>query len=571
MSLSTVVRDAVGAVASLSWLQLFGLGIASFLGFLASLYIYLYVYSEWAISYGNLPGPDREHWLVGNLLYLVTRQHPTPSYRGWADKYGATGRVHGFLGSKRVYTVDPVAISHITQHPDQWPKSQSMSIMLRRMLGDGLVTVEGYDHRRQRRLLNPAFSSKAVREMAPIFYDRALALHHKFTDMLEDGASTRALLADGEREKLPKDAGAIDVGVYTELTTLDVIGQAGFDYEFESLTTKKNELLHAFHSALKIMQKDAALSQLQNRFPIFDALPTPMTKLGAISKATMNRVGDGIVNDKTRIVKQIGIDKETDLGTSDLLSRLIHANLDPALTAGQKMSHDEVQAQICTFLFAGSETTGIALTWALYRLAMNPAIQTRLRQELQTIHEDQPDVDTLHGLPYLEKFTREVLRMDSPVPVVARECVEDTVLPLGTPVVGRDGKLMDKIFLNKGTEVALALNSVNRDPAIWGADAEVFNPDRYDNAAIPTAQVPGIYGNLMTFLGGPRNCIGWRFALAEFKIILFVLLRSFSFAELPSKPPISTETVLGILRSRVIGKDGVVVPLVVRPLSSDDA
>lgn len=63
--------------------------------------------------------------------------------------------------------------------------------------------------------------------------------------------------------------------------------------------------------------------------------------------------------------------------------------------------------------------------------------------------------DEIHALPFLEKFTREILRMDSPVPVVGREPSAKTTLPLSRPVTGLDGKLMDSVVVDKGTEVVI--------------------------------------------------------------------------------------------------------------------
>jgi cytochrome P450 len=90
----------------------------------------------------------------------------------------------------------------------------------------------------------------------------------------------------------------------------------------------------------------------------------------------------------------------------------------------------------------------------------------------------------------------------------------------------------------------IAILAVNQSPLIWGPDAEEYNPERYfteKSNNVPGGgpnSVPGIWGNLLTFLGGTRNCIGYRFALAEIRAILFVLIRNFKFEELPSKPEI---------------------------------
>ncbi|CAK9785777.1 cytochrome P450 [Cutaneotrichosporon oleaginosum] len=555
---------AVAAITSLSLLQVTGYLVLGVLVGLVGTWAYLYPYAAYFSSSRNLPGPPSEHPIAGNLLYVLRRQHPRPVYQAWIDKYGPTGRIRGLLGVERIYTSDPAVISHIFQHADMWPKSKSTNIMLRRMLGNGLITAESSDHRRQRRVLNPAFSPRAVHEMAPIFFEKARAVREKFAQLLEESATTRdrVVLVDTDAmQATDNKGGKIDVGLLMEQATLDTIGAAGFDYDFATLFSRRSELLDAFHSAVKALQASALISALQNRFVLFNALPTPGLKLGRASRATMNRVGDRIVAEKTRAITNMGIEKDTDLATADLLSRLIRANMAVDLEERARLSHAEVQAQICTFIFAGSETTGVALTWALYRLATDKAMQDRLRAELVTISEN-PDLDEIHSLPFLEKFTREILRMDSPVPAVGREPAAKTTLPLSRPVRGRDGKMMDSVVVDKGTEVVILVGNVNRDPAIWGPDSNEFNPDRYDRP--PLASVPGVYGNLLTFIGGPRNCIGWRLALAEFKIILFTLLRAYELAEVPGTT-LHSETTLGIMRTRS-NEEGVVVPLLVRPV-----
>ena len=182
---------------------------------------------------------------------------------------------------------------------------------------------------------------------------------------------------------------------------------------------------------------------------------------------------------------------------------------------------------------------------------------------------DRPSFEELNALPYLDKFVHESLRFDNPVPGTIRVATTDSVIPLGSPVRGRDGTMVESVTIKKGTEVFIPIMVVNRSKAIWGPDADQFNPDRFDKQGVPSQHVPGVYGNLLSFLGGARNCIGYRFALAEIKAMLFMLLRNFSFEELPSKPVVEAKSSI-VMRPRVVGEEkaGLQMPLLVRPLSS---
>jgi cytochrome P450 len=349
--IASAAARSIAAITSLSLLQAAGYLLLGLIVGLVGTWAYLYPYAAYFSSSRNLPGPPSEHFIAGNLLYVTKRLHPRPIYQAWIDKYGPTGRLRGLLGVERIYTADPVAIGHILQHADAWPKSQSTNIMLRRMLGNGLITAEASDHRRQRRVLNPAFSPRAVKEMAPIFFEKARAVREKFAQLLDEPSHPQFVVVDTDKlASGEKTGGKIDVGLLMEQATLDTIGAAGFDYDFATLFSRRSELLDAFHSAIKAMQASALVSALQNRFVLFNALPTPGQKLGKASRATMNRVGDRIVADKTRAITQMGIEKDTDLATADLLSRLIRANLATDLEDRARLSHSEVQAQICTFV-----------------------------------------------------------------------------------------------------------------------------------------------------------------------------------------------------------------------------
>jgi len=105
-------------------------------------------------------------------------------------------------------------------------------------------------------------------------------------------------------------------------------------------------------------------------------------------------IGRRIVAEKKKLVEDMydgKVQKSTDMG-KDVLSLLIKSNMAPDLREDQKMTDEELMEQISTLLFAGHETTGTAMNWCLYRLALNPDIQQRLREELATIDEDEPSL-----------------------------------------------------------------------------------------------------------------------------------------------------------------------------------
>jgi cytochrome P450 len=200
------------------------------------------------------------------------------------------------------------------------------------------------------------------------------------------------------------------------------------------------------------------------------------------------------------------IEKTTDVG-KDLLSLIVKANMAHDLPPTERLSDQEMIDQLATFMLAGSETTSNATTWCLFRLAQNLEMQRRLREELLTVHDEEPSLDVLNSLPFFEKVVRESLRLDPPVPEFMREAATDVVLPLATPVRGADGTPITAIPMRKGDHVMISPINANRRKDIWGDDAEIYDPDRFDNEGIPAVKVPGTYGNLLTFYGGARNCV----------------------------------------------------------------
>jgi cytochrome P450 len=169
------------------------------------------------------------------------------------------------------------------------------------------------------------------------------------------------------------------------------------------------------------------------------------------------------------------------------------------------------------------ETTSSALTWATHLLSTHPEIQTRLRTE---IHENIPDpkalsdpsfdiATLLESFSYLNAVCNEVLRLFPTIPVSARVATRDTT------VCGH--------FVSKGTQIQVVPWAINRDPALWGPDSEKFVPERWIDESGRTTMNGGADSNysFLTFLHGPRSCIGERFARAEMRALLAAFVGGF--------------------------------------------
>jgi len=173
-----------------------------------------------------------------------------------------------------------------------------------------------------------------------------------------------------------------------------------------------------------------------------------------------------------------------------------------------------------TFLAAGHETTSSAFTWTTYLLATHSDIQSRLREEIRQALPTNPgpDVDlaaVLEGLPLLNAVCNETLRLYPTVPITVREASRPT-------------QLMDQ-HIPEGTQIMLVPWAINRSPHLWGPNANEFVPERWINLDGTPNNSGGAQSNYaqLTFLHGPRSCIGGSFAKAELRCLVAAFVAAF--------------------------------------------
>jgi cytochrome P450 len=109
-------------------------------------------------------------------------------------------------------------------------------------------------------------------------------------------------------------------------------------------------------------------------------------------------------------------------------------------------------------------------------------------------------MDEINSLEYMDSVVREILRLESPVSLTIRTSARDDIVPLGKPVKSRQGTMMSSCPVKRGTPIMIPIVAVNRDPAVWGEDADEFYPDRWSKENIGAGV--GVYSRMLTFLAG---------------------------------------------------------------------
>ncbi|KAG1885874.1 cytochrome P450 [Suillus fuscotomentosus] len=497
----------------------------------------------------QLLGPPRTSLVYGVSRDIGSSHDRAAIYERWATEYGVAYMTPSVLGQTNVVLCDPKAIAHFYAR-ETWTyvKTPLTLAFLESSVGKGLLWAQGETHRRQRKALTPAFSNAAIRKLTSVFYDSAYKAKGQWDTVIESSK-------DGDA--------VIEVQNWMNRISLDTVGIAGFSHDFGSLDGKRVSVAEAFDTfgSNQPSAVHKAFILLASVFPIIlKIIPNKRKNLFKKLGITMEQISNELLI-RSRREKDANMSQGGE--ENSLIGLLIKSE---GQDAELHMSAEEVVAQMKVLLLAGYETTSISLTWALIELSRHHDVQTRLREELLAFGPD-PTYDQLKAhLPYLDAVVHETLRLHPPVPESARLAAADDVIPLSEPVRMASGNMTDSISIAKGTLITISIGAINRSAAIWGPHAKEFKPDRWlteDGISGKAKEVQG-HRHLLTFVDGPRACLGKDFAIMEFKAVLSVLVKNFVF-ELRDGPDTPVEIVRGILlRPRVAGEDGTGVPLRVR-------
>ncbi|KAJ7093857.1 cytochrome P450 [Mycena belliarum] len=469
-----------------------------------------------------LPGPAASiaSWIWGHEL-LVFQHAATEMYSIWARSFGGLFKIKGALFHPDIIVAtDHAAVHHIFAHSDVYVKSPAFRPPIMNLIGAGLVWSEGEDWHRQRKILSPPFSQESVKDMTSVIFECAERLETRLTNLILDSPS--------------KDGASLNIVHYISACTLDIIGAVGLSHSFSAQTARIDPHSDAAqiraswtaHVNTGLQPLSLLASLVVRAVPAIARAPLPLMQTQGVVKTIVRRLGTALLEREqfafaaaaSQSARAAREDGAHTTGGKDILSVLLRARR--LGKADQALSDGQIIDNIITFTMVGHETTAGSLTFTLWELARHPAVQDRLRAEIQSCGRDL-SYDDIQKLEFLDAVVKEGLRLYPALPQTERLALEDDVVPLSTAVPGIGGSFR----IRKGQVIHLPLMTLNTDAKVWGPDAKVFDPTRWLVARDP-ATLPSGWSGLLTFSDGPRNCIGWRLAVLEFKIILATVVRT---------------------------------------------
>ncbi|KAI0333098.1 cytochrome P450 [Cubamyces sp. BRFM 1775] len=482
----------------------------------------------------NIPGAESDSWLMGNIAKL---KHPKDSWtfqRSLVERYGRVFTFYGILNMKWLYTYDPRALHSIyIKDQDVFQESDVLTTSFGLFVGPAVIATLGEQHRKQRKMINPAFSVKHLREMNPIFNDVIRKLEIAIASRVKDG---------------PKE---IDILGWMGRTALELIGQGGLGYSFDPLTEDKaDEFAESLKGFFPVegqipgiihvsLPKLVRIGPAWFRRKVAEMVPRPFAQRMLRISDIMHAQSVRIIKEKRAALERGDEALKQQVGEGkDLMSVLLRGNM--IASEEERLSEEELIAQVSALVLAAMDTTSNALSRTLYQLAQYPEAQEKLREELKQARDDGAgglrdlDYDEVMELPYLDAVCRETLRRFNLAPITDKRIsvTKDAVLPLSAPIQGKDGSMIESIPVRKGMRVLTDLEASNCNKELWGEDAYEWKPERWLKplpSAVDDAHIPGVYSHLMTFIGGSRSCVGFKFSQLEMKLVLATLLPAFKF------------------------------------------
>lgn len=360
------------------------------------------------------------------------------------------------------------------------------------------------EHTRKRKIIAHTFSPKSVLQFEPYIHGNLELFVKQWDDLIA-------------RSPAPAREGAhLDCLTWFNYLAFDVIGDLAFGAPFGMLRAGADiaEVRSApdappvYAPAIEILNRrgevSATLGCMPGLKPYAKWLPDPFFSQGL--HAVANLAGIAIARVKARLDHPPAADRK------DLLARLMEGRDEK----GEPLGREELTAEALTQLIAGSDTTSNSSCALLYHVARTPGCLAKLQAELDgaiPAGVAVPTYDMVRDLPYLQQVLNEALRHHS---------TSGIGLPRQIPADAARGIELRGHYFPPGTVLSVPSYTMHHSKEIWGADADEFRPERWDEL---TARQKNAF---IPFSTGPRACVGRNVAEMEMKLIVATWARRYN-------------------------------------------
>ncbi|MFD7334410.1 cytochrome P450 [Streptomyces violascens] len=380
------------------------------------------------------------------------------------------------LGPRRsLFVSHPEHIRELLAAREDTYEILEISWAFRQIAGQSVILSKGDDWRRKRSLVQPTVRPRQVRSYADAMVECA-------------GAA-----ADGWR-----GGARIDVRREMALITQRIVLRTLFGNDLGQQTEALGDAMDVAGGTV-----GAELRGIGLFLPAWVRTPSRRRLLAAV--ATIDTEVHRLIGERRDRTGSGGDPAHRAEERDDLLTRLLAARDEE----GRPLSPREVRDEAVTLWAAGHETTSTALTWTFYLLSRAPEARARLEAELQdALAGRAPTIDDYERLPWTQQIVKEAMRLYPPVWII--------------PAVAREDATLGGTRVPAGTIVWCSTWTTHRDPR-WFPRPDRFRPERWDVDAPDVVPEHAWY----PFGGGPRTCLGARFAQVEAALVLATLAQRF--------------------------------------------
>jgi len=370
-----------------------------------------------------------------------------------------------------IWVSSPALLTELlVERAEDFEKTQVLRDVLAPLIGTGILSSQGSQHRRRRAIVNPGFQAGRVSQYAD-------AIVRTTDEVLDTMAAQAEVEVDAAMMRLTLEAVCATLFHTPVAGDVQAVGEA---------VTEGSE------AATRIFRSPVPLPMtIARHLPAGKALIDAGQKLDAVVY---------------RIIRKR---RESGEDPGDVLSMLLAAR---DAGSGEPLSDEALRDEVMTLFLAGHETTAVGLLWCLQLVSRHAEVAHKLESEVDAVLGDRvPTAADLPRLPYCLAVFKEAMRLYPPAYLVGRSALIDT--RIGGHTVKRGALVFANIY------------GVHRDPALF-PEPDAFKPERF----LDGAEKRWPKGAYMPFSVGPRVCVGNHFAMMEGQLVIARMAQRFALA-----------------------------------------